>query len=415
MSEITDLRLTDVRCFEGAQAARLSRITLLVGENSTGKSSFLGCHNVFVQLANFIRLTDRNYFDDEPFRMGGFDTIARSGAREFSVEGKLKDHAHTSVQVTYFRGSDGEPEEQRLRIEFDRRRGVGNYLEICRPVTGGDVWRFRGENFHFDLDRSEVSFVPISTWLSNNVRPGHLPYQGEPANFRKRAGKRASSERQAEFAKLVTLLRTLPMPPPSSTPVEALAPAPPLRQRIYESPPLEQNDRGLMRYLARMGRKLGLFAGLEVSRLPDGDFELLVKMPDGKRNIVDVGYGVYGILWLLKLMYKKPKGTVFLLQQPEVHLHPSAQAALSQLMVESGHRFMVETHSDHIIDRLRICAMRKDMDPGDFSMIYFEPDKDGKKSRIHNISIDENGNLVNEPRGYRRFFLDETNALLGFR
>ena len=41
-----EFMLTDVRCFEGEQRARLRPITLLVGENSTGKTTFLGCYNV---------------------------------------------------------------------------------------------------------------------------------------------------------------------------------------------------------------------------------------------------------------------------------------------------------------------------------------------------------------------------------
>lgn len=414
MSEITDLQLTDVRCFEGAQAARLSRITLLVGENSVGKSSFLGCYKVFAQLSNFIDLDDRNHFDRKPFYMGGFDTIARSGVRNFSLDGKLKNHLYTNIQVTYFRGSEGKLEEQRFRVEFDSPRGSNDYIEICRPMVSPDIWRFKGQNFHFDLARSEVSFVPMSTWLSKNVRQGYLPYGGDLTTFRIRAGEDASSERQMEFAKLVTFLRmTLPMPAEPLITVEALAPVPQLRQRVYESHPLEKNDDRLVRYLTDMGKKLSLFTGLETRKLSDGEFEIRIEMPDGKRNIMDVGYGVHSILWLLKKMYKKPKNTVFLLQQPEVHIHPIAQAALSQLMAESDYQFIVETHSDHIIDRLRICAMKKVMDPIDFSMIYFESDKDREKSQMHTISIDDGGNLIGRPKEYRKFFLNETEDLLG--
>ena len=48
---------------------------------------------------------------------------------------------------------------------------------------------------------------------------------------------------------------------------------------------------------------------------------------------------------------------MFLLQQPEVHLHPSAQAALGSLFCQvaaAGKQLIVETHSDHVIDRIRM-------------------------------------------------------------
>ena len=46
MSALTSLSLTNVRCFEGTQQARLPRITVLVGDNSAGKSTFLGSSHV---------------------------------------------------------------------------------------------------------------------------------------------------------------------------------------------------------------------------------------------------------------------------------------------------------------------------------------------------------------------------------
>lgn len=417
MSEITNFRLTDVRCFEGTQSARMARVTLLVGENSTGKSTFLGCYKVFAQLSNFADLENRNYFDDEPFRMGKFDTIVRSGKSEFSIDADLSGHKYERVRFVFRAGPDGEPDERKVRIEFDGPDGNKNHFEISRPAGPADIWRLEGRNLRFDLDGAEVSYVPISHWLSNNVRRGFLPFQGEPMHFRKRAGPEASPEQQAEFAKLITFLRTaLPIPDKPPIAVEALEPTLPPRRRIHDSPPLgEEDNAGLERYLAKAGEELDLFSSLETRKRADSLFELMIETFGSKRNIIDVGYGVHGALWLLKAMYGKPKNTVFLLQQPEVHLHPAAQASLAQLMVDSDYRFMIETHSDHIIDRLCICVMKKNLKPTNLSIVYFEPNKDKNKSRIHSISVDESGNLVNVPPSYRKFFLDEAEKRLGFR
>ena len=67
------------------------------------------------------------------------------------------------------------------------------------------------------------------------------------------------------------------------------------------------------------------------------------------RNFIDVGYGVSQALPILTELFRKDSAKTFLLQQPEVHLHPSAQAALGTLfcqLASQGRQLLVETHSD---------------------------------------------------------------------
>jgi len=141
----------------------------------------------------------------------------------------------------------------------------------------------------------------------------------------------------------------------------------------------------------------------------------IAKMQQAGRwhNVVDVGYGVHTVLPLLRTILDTHGDTTFLLQQPEVHLHPSAQAMLAQIISESPHRYVVETHSDHLIDRFRINVMQKILAPEDLSIVYFEREPHSGGSTLHNIEIDSNGNMSGEPDGYRAFFVGETRRLLG--
>ena len=97
-------------------------------------------------------------------------------------------------------------------------------------------------------------------------------------------------------------------------------------------------------------------------------------------------------------------------------LHPRGQAQLANLFVEAyrknGSRFLVETHSDYIVDRVRISVRKRLLKPEDVSVLYFEPN--GNAVKIHNMTLDEDGNLQGAPAGYRDFFLKETDRLLGF-
>ena len=408
MSHPASLTLENVRCFAGPQTGQIRRVTLLGGDNNLGKSSFLGCYRAFVRVSTFANLEDRNYFDDEPFRMGGFSTIARQGAGQFTVEGDQCGNDRESVRLEYRAGSSPYPEERSITIRFP---GESEPFRIARADGDPDRWRVEGPRFHFDLDQSEVPFRQISTWLSKAVRSGDLPCGGDPRRFRRQRPE-ASDEARANFSRMARFLAKLPFPKESGE-VVALprATAGPGRWRSAAPYPGEGTE--LWDRVGEIGKRTGLFSAVRTAaRGPDGAVELFVEMPDGWRNIKDVGLGISSVLPLMVAMCEHGDDATFLMQQPENHLHPMAQAELATVMAMSRQHFLIETHSDHLVDRFRICAMRGDMEPEDFQLLYFETIPEANGSRIHSIGVDENGNLRGAPRNYRRFFLDESRRLL---
>ena len=68
-----EIRLRDYRCFREDQTARLAPLTLLVGENSTGKTSFLAIIRALWDLGYGYRIPD---FKEDPYDLGSFDEIA---------------------------------------------------------------------------------------------------------------------------------------------------------------------------------------------------------------------------------------------------------------------------------------------------------------------------------------------------
>ena len=171
--------------------------------------------------------------------------------------------------------------------------------------------------------------------------------------------------------------------------------------------------------LVDFGHESGLYSDIKVrshGKQMNDPFQLQVKVRSGSySNLVDVGYGVSQSLPII-VDVRSERRSVFLLQQPEVHLHPRAQAGLAEMFVQSfrnnKNRFLIETHSDYIIDRIRILVRKQDIRPVDVSILYFEPV--GNSVKIHNIGIDRDGNLTGTPDGYRDFFVRETDRLLGF-
>ena len=78
VDDARELILQDVRCFQDEQRGRLRPITLLVGENSTGKTTFLGCYRVLHRTFSELWMAEFLDFNEEPFAMGSFRDIVRS-------------------------------------------------------------------------------------------------------------------------------------------------------------------------------------------------------------------------------------------------------------------------------------------------------------------------------------------------
>ena len=76
-------------------------------------------------------------------------------------------------------------------------------------------------------------------------------------------------------------------------------------------------------------------------------------------------------------------------------------------------KLIVETHSDYILDRVRMDVRDKktDLKPEDVSILFFEPGELDVK--IHSIRLDEQGNVLDAPEGYRDFFMAETRRSIG--
>ena len=108
-------------------------------------------------------------------------------------------------------------------------------------------------------------------------------------------------------------------------------------------------------------------------------------------------------------------GSVFLLQHPAVYLHPKEQAAFTSHLVtlarEHGHTFIVETHSDYLLDRARIEIHRGNIAPEDLAFVHFE--KHENRVGCYNIAFDEMANMSGMPDDYRLWHHEEMDRLMG--
>lgn len=174
----------------------------------------------------------------------------------------------------------------------------------------------------------------------------------------------------------------------------------------------------------RIGADFRVLLGLEqftdISFATEGDaadYPALVRMfladSEGRRYGFDeVGSGLGYVLPVLCSVYR-PRVSVSLLQQPELHLHPALQTALGDVFIEAAspeHQLIVETHSEHVLLRVlkrirqtnspKPPAPELRISPQDVVVVYFDPRPDGTTT-VKRLRISEDGEFLDRwPRGF---------------
>jgi predicted ATPase len=108
-------------------------------------------------------------------------------------------------------------------------------------------------------------------------------------------------------------------------------------------------------------REMGLIAEFRVEEIKEGSnrWQARVKTSAGASEVLltDVGFGVSQVLPVITLLQYVPEGSTVILEQPEIHLHPLAQAGLADVIIQAAeHRHVqviLESHSEHLLLRLQ--------------------------------------------------------------
>ncbi|WP_277927724.1 DUF3696 domain-containing protein [Nostoc punctiforme] len=117
----------------------------------------------------------------------------------------------------------------------------------------------------------------------------------------------------------------------------------------------------------------------------------------------DVGIGISQVIPILVSCYGLSDALVAI-EQPEIHLHPRLQAELGSVFAESikppyNNRFILETHSEHLMLRLQKLIREGNLSPEDVSVIYVDCDSEG--SQCLELRLDEEGDFIDEwPDGF---------------
>ena len=167
------------------------------------------------------------------------------------------------------------------------------------------------------------------------------------------------------------------------------------------------------------------------SRVEGGHVSIRMTEEEGEEefNLADMGFGFSQMLPLITQLWHRTEfpqrrtyqsrsraATVFVIEQPELHLHPALQAKIADLFLSiintSRNReekiiLFIETHSEIIISRIgnRIASSQSEVnphltiDPSDVQLILFEQ-KEAGNTHVKVTCYDDNGFLINWPYGF---------------
>lgn len=450
--------IENARPFPNTGFQPVSPLTLLVGENSSGKTSFF---SLLYESISYFGFFQNQYFDLGPFS----EIVHRSSLRpqkkgyrvSYNIEGEF-----TALSELIGRPVDN----LGLSISYEESRGNRVAREVALGFLGQSATFSKykeGLRLRYDLDAgkghldisSGESILAPSEFLSNawGLMTCFMAIERYDPEA-KTAGGRLSVQppRGTGWADAKPLLvalgrvfqQTIEELSWIVTPTTAMRSEP---KRVYTSSARDSEDEEtpfklyrIQQYepalwtevrngLRAFGRSSGLFDDIEVRSLRGkrraGPFEIIIKRGNVESNLVDVGYGISQVMPFVSdilienaenKLNRSSRRRVFYVQQPETHLHPSAQAAIGSfffdLAINQECTVVLETHSDFIIDRIRQHVRKCGIDCEDrVTMLFFE--NSGGASTVYPVKFDAFGNVLGAPETYREFFIREELRNLG--
>lgn len=422
-------------------------VNFLVGENSTGKTSILG----LIKLLSPPDFWIKNEFDFRKVGFGTFKDIVSVNAKDktsFSV-GLVFDQFNASTQGGKKKQEKSDaPSLVSLVMTFTEQEGIPKLSSLISYRNGHEVLvkyvgksiRYKYRKIERNITASDFAASDFDNWI-NSYRNDSTGYTiiKESKFFL----------RQAPPIVIISYIEDLVGPGDSDNErvkfeissffhdIAWLAPIRSKPRKTYDEFSLEFSPEGdhtpylikkkldskqdsgkFIEFVNKVGANSGLFKGIEIKNYGRGTtapFELDVVLGKHPLSVSSVGYGVSQSLPVIVEIFSRRKNSWFAIQQPEVHLHPKAQAALGEAFFDmattENKKFIIETHSDYTIDRFRI-LLRKNKLNVKSQVLFFEKSEFGNK--ITRIQIDENGELdSNQPESYRDFFMKEEMDLLG--
>lgn len=435
------MRYIYVNNFRGfcSELIPIKDVNFLVGENSTGKTSILS-------LIALLTTTDfwyRQDFNTDPVRLGNFKDIVSINATD------RKYFKFGYIELKYF--NDDKYEPYAFLMKFIERDGLPYISQLHYVAFGYDViiyfekdgLKYRVKKIKYSRNPSKTLFDVFFRWIKERKTFSGFKRIKEPKQLRERSPIVSAMhivERDAfksqKRRKISVPALTLGRPDFSNNFVW-IAPIRSRARRTYDQLKVDFDPHGehapvlikkyiknksFLEFIKKFGKNSGLFDSISIrnyGKASNAPFALRVVLNRKHINIVNVGYGVSQSLPVIVEIIARAQRAWFAIQQPEIHLHPRAQASLGTLIynyaIEKNKKFLVETHSDYLINRFRLNIRKYTKNNSTESQVLFF-ERTRKGNQVSSIDIERDGTYSeNQPKAFRKFFIQEELEILGLK
>ena len=131
----------------------------------------------------------------------------------------------------------------------------------------------------------------------------------------------------------------------------------------------------------------------------------------------NIGFGVTYVLPIIVAILKAKKDELLIIENPESHLHPAGQSKVAELCAiasANGVQIIVETHSDHFLNGIRVATKKGLLTPEQSKVYYFRKEKDELETKIDEINIDKEGGIDSYPKGFFDQFDEDLDKLISW-
>lgn len=430
---LSKLSIDNFKSWQRIPDMRLAPITGMFGANSSGKTSII---QLLLMLKQTVESPDRNQVlnlgdDRSLISLGTFQDIIHqrvtSSVLEWSLSWTLPEPLKVMDpergKVVLFSGEDMEFSGKvtqnganRMIVKdmtyrfvdqhfgMRRKEGAGEEYEIVTQPDAGFFRRGRGRPWELPAPVKCYGFPDrVKAYYQNAefLSDFQLAFENLFAGIYYLGPLREYPKRQYVWAGA----QPVDMGQRGERVVDALL-ASRQMDKISRGPGRGKNRWTVEQFVADHLKNLELIHEFRVERITkDGNlYRVLVRKAPGATevSITDVGFGVSQILPVLALCYYVPEGSTLLLEQPEIHLHPTVQAGLADVFIDAvklrGIQIIVESHSEHLLRRLqrRIADQKIESDK---TALYFCTMK-REASQLTELDVDLYGNICNWPDGF---------------
>lgn len=354
---IQSLELTNFKCFE-RQEVVLRPLTLLAGLNSSGKSTIIQA----------LLLLRQSYLENLLPNTG----LALNG--KLAQLGTAKDvlFEEADVDEIAFEVTDDLPANLKLRLAY---REESDVLALSGIEPTGEVWKtslFRDEFQYLRAER----IGPRTSFGMSDYEVRHHRQIGSSGEF------------AAHFLSLF-----------GSEAVEL----PLLRHPAATANSLQAQVEAWMTEISP-GVRISVKRYSEMDLMTFGvTYSLGHQVASSEYRPTNVGFGITYALPIVVAVLSARPGSLVIIENPEAHLHPRGQVKMGELLClasAAGIQILIETHSDHVLNGIRLTVHEGKATPENVALYHSRWVPGGKSPSLTLLALDQNGRLPEWPEGF---------------